>query len=309
MAGWRGTGIGLLMAAGVAGAAVAPTPAEAATSVAAFRAEPRQPADQRIAYGADPMQFGDLRVPSTPGPHPVAVLIHGGCWKAEYADLDDMAPLADALKAEGIASWNIEYRRMPQPGSGWPGTYTDVGNALDHLRRLAGTHALDLDRVVVVGHSVGGSLALWAAARPRLPEGSALYVRAPLALRGVVDLAGPADLRAELRAEEHACGERVIEPLLGGDPNAVPERYTQTSAAALLPLRVPQVLVWGDRDDIAPLWLATDYRRSARHAGDPVRLVLVPGLDHFGIVSPASSAWPHVRIAIERLLGTRVESR
>jgi acetyl esterase/lipase len=309
MQGWRGTGIGVLVGAILAGAALAPPPADAVMSVPQFRALPRQPADQRIAYGTDPMQFGDLRIPSTPGPHPVAVLIHGGCWKAEYADLDDMGPIADALKAEGIATWNIEYRRMPQSGSGWPGTYTDVGNAIDHLRSLAGTHALDLDRVVVVGHSVGGSLALWAAARPRLPEGSALHVRDPLALRGVVDLAGPGDLSAELRAEENACGERVIEPLLGGDPAAVPDRYAQTSAVSMLPLRVPQVLVWGTRDDIAPLWLATDYRRDARRAGDPVRLVLVPGLGHFDIASPASPAWPHVRVAIERLLGTPAASR
>jgi acetyl esterase/lipase len=298
-----------LLGIGLAGTGVMSTPADAAIGVAELGAPPRQAADQRLVYGRDAMQFGDLRIPAGPGKHPVAVLIHGGCWKADYADLTHMTPIADALNAEGIATWNIEYRRMPQPGSGWPGTYTDIGNAIDHLRTLAQTYPLDIDRVVVVGHSVGGSLALWAAARPRLPDGSALHTANPLALRGVVNLAGPADLRAELRAEVHACGERVIEPLLGGDARAVPDRYAQTSAATMLPLGVPQVLVWGTRDDIAPLWLATDYRRDARRAGDAVRLVLVPGLDHFGIVSPTSSAWQHVRIAIERLLGTSVESR
>ena len=275
---------------------MAPCSARAGTTVARTSAE-------HIAYDSDPSQFGELRVPRTPGPHPVAVLIHGGCWKADYADLGYMSPLADALTAEGIATWNIEYRRMPQPGSGWPGTYTDVGEALDHLRVLARPYALDLDRVVVVGHSVGGSLASWAAARHRLPEDSALHVAQPVSLLGVVNLAGPADLRAELRAEEHACAGRVIEPLLGGSPDAVPERYTQTSAASMLPLDVPQVLVWGDRDDIAPLWLATDYRRAARRAGDAVQLVLVPGLGHFELTSPTSRAWPSIRAAVVRLLG------
>lgn len=112
----------------------------------------------------------ELRVPSGPGPHPVAVLIHGGCFKAAYATLRDLAPMADALKATGIATWNIEYRWLGEPGGGWPGTYLDVGRAVDHLRALAGQHPLDLGRVVVVGHSAGGHLATWAAARARVAQ-------------------------------------------------------------------------------------------------------------------------------------------
>src|SRR5262249_47498167 len=140
--------------------AAAPSP-NAPKGLAEFQALPSQPADYKIAYGEDPNQYAELKVPSSDGSHPVVILIHGGCWKAAYATLRDLAPMADALKADGIATWNIEYRRLPQPGSGWPGTYLDVGRAVDHLRAIATEHKLDLRHVVALGHSAGGHLALW----------------------------------------------------------------------------------------------------------------------------------------------------
>ena len=267
-----------------------------------LRALPRTPADQRIAYGTDAEQFGELRVPRTPGPHPLVVLIHGGCWRADYASLADLAPMADALKADGIATWNIEYRRLPQPGSGWPGTYRDVAQALDHVRVLAPTYALDLQRVVVLGHSVGGHLAIWAAARARLPRDSALYVADPLPLAGVVNLAGAADLAAFHEVDINACGVHVVEPMLGGTPASVPERYTQTSPIQLLPLGVPQVQIWGGLDDITPIRFGQDYARAAIQAGDLVHLVTLPTLGHFDTASPAAPSWPQVRAAISGLL-------
>ena len=130
-----------------------------------LQALPSEPPDLRAAYGTDSSQYGELRVPSGPGPHPVVVLIHGGCFKAAYATLRDLAPMGDALRAAGIATWNLEYRRLGQTGGGWPGTYLDVASAVDHLRVLARQHPLDLGRVVIVGHSAGGHLAMWAAAR------------------------------------------------------------------------------------------------------------------------------------------------
>jgi len=119
-------------------------------------AVPARPADMRVEYGPDSNQFGELRLPAGSGPHPVVALIHGGCFKAAYASLRDLAPTGDALKAQGIATWNVEYRRLGQPGGGWPGTYQDVGHAVDQLRALAETYRPDLNRVVIVGHSAGG---------------------------------------------------------------------------------------------------------------------------------------------------------
>jgi acetyl esterase/lipase len=267
-----------------------------------FKALPSNPADYRIAYGKDENQFGDLRVPSGAGPHPVVILIHGGCWKADFATLRDLAPMADALKTDGIATWNIEYRRLSQSGSGWPGTYLDVSKSVDYLRSIATDKKLDLNRVVIVGHSAGGQLAMWVAARPRLSSGSALYVKDPLPIRGVIDLAGTGDMEAFIHFEQHGCHGAVVEEMLGGKPADVPERYAQVSAIKRLPLGIPQVLIWGRDDDIAPIWLGERYALAAKRAGDPVRLVSIPDVAHLEIASPLATTWPAVRKEIMAFL-------
>jgi acetyl esterase/lipase len=267
-----------------------------------LQALPSEPPDQRIAYGADPSQYGELRVPSGPGRHPVAILIHGGCFKAAYATLRDLAPMGDALKAMGIASWNVEYRRLGDPGGGWPGTYLDVGRAVDHVRALADSHPLDLRRIVVVGHSAGGHLAMWAAARARLPDGSDLQVTAPLPVRGVLDLAGPVDMTANIRGYEALCRDTVITDLLGGTPATVPDRYQHASAINLLPLGIPQVLLMGDHEEFFPRPIAETYVRTARVAGDPVELIVIPRVGHFEIASPRATPWPRVASVIRSLL-------
>ncbi len=267
-----------------------------------LQALPSRAPDERVAYGKDSSQYGELRVPQGAGPHPVAVLVHGGCFEAAYATARDLGPMADALKADGIATWNIEYRRLGQPGGGWPGTYLDVGRAVDHLRTLAGQYRLDLGRIVLVGHSAGGHLAMWAAARARLPAKSPLYLRDPLPVRGVVDLAGPVDMTANIQGYQTLCRDSVITSLLGGTPATVPERYAQASPIRLLPLGVPQVLVVGTHEDFVPLPLVETYARAARDAGDTVRVVVIPGAGHFEIASPHSSAWPAVEAAVRSLL-------
>jgi len=123
-------------------------------------------------YGADSLQFGELRLPPGRGPFPVAVVIHGGCWTVGFATVRNTAPLASALVDQGIATWNIEYRQVGNPGAGWPGTFLDVGAGIDYLRTLADRYALDLRRVVLVGHSAGAHLALWGAGRPQLAPAS-----------------------------------------------------------------------------------------------------------------------------------------
>jgi acetyl esterase/lipase len=283
------------------------TPTDTASSVRLtapgdLDALPSRPPDLRAAYGDDSSQFGELRVPSGPGPHPVVVLIHGGCFKAAYATLRDLAPMGDALKDSGIATWNIEYRRLGQPGGGWPGTYLDVGRAVDFLRTLADSNNLDLDRVVIVGHSAGGQLAMWTAARARVPAESNVHMAEPLAVRGVVDLAGPVDLTANIEGYQGLCGDSVITGLMGGTPAAVPERYAQASAIELLPLGVPQLFVIGDHEDFVPRPLAEAYVRAAMNAGDSVRLMVLPNAGHFEIASPRAATWPRLEAAIRSLL-------
>ncbi len=259
------------------------------------------PADRRVAYGSDPQQFGELRVPDRPGPHPVVVLVHGGCFK--LSDLGDLGPMADVLKAEGIASWNIEYRRLADPGGGWPGTFLDVGNAVDHLRTLASAHNLDLGRVVLVGHSAGGHLAHWAASRGRLREESPLRSGTPLVPAGVINLAGPIDLADNIAHYETMCRDTVITTLTGGTPATVPERYADASANRRLPLGVLQVLIWGEHENFVPQPLARSHVEAATKAGDRARLVVIPAVGHFELASPRDPrAWPTVLAAIRSML-------
>jgi acetyl esterase/lipase len=271
-----------------------------------LQALPSSPADRRIAYGEDSSNYGELRLPSGPGPHPVVVLIHGGCFKAAYATSRDLAPMADALKADGIATWNVEYRRLGQPGGGWPNTYLDVGRAVDQLRTIAGPSRLDLGRVVLVGHSAGGHLAMWAAGRARVAAGSAVHMQRPLPARGVVDLAGPLDLSAHRTEYEGLCRDTVITTLLGGSPESVPRRYAEASPIKLLPLGVPQVLVIGEHEEFVPRPLVEAYAQAATRAGDSVRVIVVPGAGHFELASPRSGAWARVRSAIHALLDARL---
>ena len=262
---------------------------------------PAQPPDSRVTYGADVNQFVELRVPSGRGPHPVVVLIHGGCFKT-YGSVADLAPVGDALKKRGIATVNVEYRRVDQAGGGWPNTYLDVGRAVDHVRPLAEEHHLDLSRVVLVGHSAGGHLAMWAAARSRVPRGSALFMANPLAVRGVVDLAGPLDLTANIEGYERLCRDRVITNLMGGTPASMPEHYAQASPMNLLPLGVPQVVVLGEYDEFVPRPLADEYVKAAERTGDRARLMLIPGVGHFEIASPRVAIWSRIESAIRSLI-------
>ena len=267
---------------------------------------PSLPPDRRIKYGEDSSEYGELRVPSGTGPHPVAVLIHGGCFKAAYATTRDLSAMADALKNQGIATWNVEYRRVGQTGGGWPGTYLDVGNAVDYLRTIAGEYNLDLKRVVLVGHSAGGNLAMWAAGRSRLPMESPVRTADPLPIRGVVNLAGPMDLTANIPGYQALCRDSVITSLMGGTPTAVPDRYAQASAIKLLPLGTPQVVIIGEHEDFVPRPIAASYVDAAIRSGDQARLIVIPGVGHFDIASPRASTWETVSSTIRYLLDGRM---
>ena len=157
-----------------------------------------------------------------------------------------MAYLAGDLVGRGFAVWNLEYRRIGEAGGGYPGTFLDVAKGVDYLRVLAPRYDLDLRHVVLVGHSAGGHLALWAAARPRLPAASPLFTPDPLRVSGVLSLAGIGDLAAFRESGGDVCGgPSTIDALVGADRRPAPARYADTSPAALLSGRPPQVIVSG----------------------------------------------------------------
>lgn len=260
---------------------------------------PPPPTAARLFYGDDPLQFGDLRLPDGPGPHPLAIFIHGGFWRAEYA-LDYFGHACATLAAEGIATWNIEYRRIGNPGGAWPGTFLDVANAADHVRALADDDPLDKDRIVAVGHSAGGHLALWLAGRNRIPAGDVLHIDNPLRLRAAISLGGVADLR---QAWELGLGEGVARELVGGTPEEYPERFAATSPADLLPLGVPQILIHGELDVPVPFATCQDYAARAAASGDDVTFIGLPDTGHFEIVDPRSAQWQRVQGAINQALG------
>lgn len=263
---------------------------------------PSIPADKRVYYGTDSQQFGDLRLPTRKGRHPVAVVIHGGCYLSAFADVQHTAALASALTKAGIATWNIEYRRVDHPGGGWPGTFQDVSLAVDYLRTLAKTYPLDLKRVVIIGHSAGGQLALWAAGRRRLPKDAQLYTPNPLKVQGVINLAGPGNLRSIFPIQKEVCGGTPITKLLGGTPEEVPERYKIASPAEMLPLQVEQVLITGSQDRAVPPKYGQDYEKEARQKGDKISLFIIEGAGHFEVIAPGSRAWLTVEGAVKSLL-------
>jgi acetyl esterase/lipase len=237
-------------------------------------------------YGRARGQFGELFLPGShphPPPFPVAVLLHGGFWLAQYGRKQTHALCAD-LVARGWAAWNVEYRRLGAlSGGGFPQTLDDVAAAVDHLAEIPAHAAgvLDTTRVVAIGHSAGGHLATWLATRaaPRV------------AVTRVVAQAGVVDLR--MASELRLC-EGVVHRFLGGTPEEVPERYAAASPAERLPLGVPALLTHGDRDELVPRSISEAFAAAARAAGDDVELVVVPGEDHFGHLDPANPLWQAV---------------
>jgi acetyl esterase/lipase len=239
----------------------------------------------------------ELRVPVGPGPHPLAIIIHGGCWVTKFADMRYMRPLAEALRAEGIATWTISYRRADEPGGGWPGTFEDVAAEVALLRQLAPKYHLDLTRVIASGHSAGAHLALWLAAQRKLPSSSGVKAdRRALAVAAVVAIDGPGDLVAANPGITKICGSNVLEQLLGGTADSLPERWRLASPSAFLPLGVPQAMVRGGLDwrmvalGSAPGSMPV-YASRARAAGDSSWVVMSDSTNHFTMLDPQQPAY------------------
>jgi acetyl esterase/lipase len=275
-----------------------PLTASGSASYKELLARPRNTPDARIPYGSNALQYGELYLPKGDKLHPVIVLIHGGCWLAELPGPELMDPMAGALRDHGYAVWSIEYRRIGHAGGGYPGTFQDAANAIDALRTFAPKYHLDLAHVVLVGHSAGGHLAAWAAARKRIPASSALYVRHPLPLHGVVSLSGILDLEAYRNTGGDACGgPSTIDSLIGSH---VPP-YADTSPALLVPSHVRQAVVSGQNDRIVATHFGHDYAAKAKAAGDTVNDVEIAGAGHFDLIDPEAQAWTQVLAAIDEL--------
>lgn len=249
----------------------------------------------RLAYGPHPSQFGELTLPDGPV-RGVVVVVHGGFWRQAY-DLDLGRPLAADLAAAGLAAWNVEYRRVGGDG-GWPATFDDVAAAVDLLAGAAQQATggrLPLDRVVAVGHSAGGHLAAWLAARPGLPPGSPGAAPA-VTLRGAVSQAGVLDL---VDAASRDVGGTAVPDLLGGGPDQFPDRYALASPVARLPFDARVICVHGTADRNVPI---RQSERFVAAAGAASELVVLDGVDHFAVIDPTTDAWRACRDGVERLL-------
>ncbi|PBB05095.1 alpha/beta hydrolase family protein [Salimicrobium humidisoli] len=262
---------------------------------------------QRIYYGEDIYQYGELMLPETPAPHPVVVIIHGGFWKTDF-DLDLTREIAMDLTAAGWATWNIEYNRIGQNGGGWPGSFRDVADAMDHLIHIEHEYRLDLDRVVTLGHSAGGHFALWLAGRHRLPDTSELFKENFLAPGAAVSLAGISDLSTmhmihAFRDQELAKpADNPTAELMGGSPLEVPERYREGSPKELLPLSTAHILFHGSLDVNVPVGMSDDYHEWAENIGDPVKYIRLTDTEHFMFTDPSTRAWKKVKEEMELLL-------
>lgn len=252
---------------------------------------PRPTPDALVSYGEDELQVVDVWLPKSAGPFRTVLMVHGGCWTTDIARRDLMNWIAADLREAGYAVWNIEYRGVDRIGGGFPGTFADVASAADALATNAARFNLDAHRVVAIGHSAGGHLALWIAGRHNIPAQSALYKSGPLAIAHVISLGGLPDLEAAAADPDQGCGTEVIARLVGAPALARLDVYADTSVPRLLPLGVPQDLVNGTEDLIIPMHFASDYAEQARKAGDTVTEHYISHTGHVELICPESAAW------------------
>jgi acetyl esterase/lipase len=255
-----------------------------------------------VHYGSAPAQVAELFLPPktwrAKGPHPVVVLLHGGCFLAEFQGLAQTSAIAADLAGRGYAVWNVDYRKLGEAGAGYPGTFQDVATALDRLRAEAPKYDLDLTRVVAVGHSAGGHLALWAAGRRRLPAASPLHAADPLPIGAVVSLAGIGDLKGQGKVFALPCGDDTLDRLLDTARRKAP--YADTSPAELLPIGARITMVHGAYDHVMPPYTGLAFAGAARKAGDRAEAVTIPDAGHFDVVIPSTPAWAKVAAIVAR---------
>ena len=259
------------------------------------RSDPTFGTRTRISYADHNDGYGDLWLPEdAEAPLPVVVLIHGGFWRGNQG-LELMDGLADSLTGKGVAVWNIEYRGFDD-GGGYPETFEDVADAVDHLDEV---EEVDTSRVVLVGHSAGGHLSAWAASRGALPDGAPGEGPAVRPLRAF-SLAGVLDLAACARDD---LGSGACPRLVGGGPDEVPSHYAAGSPVELVPVGLPVIAVHGTADQTVPLSQSVTYVEAATAAGDPAELVELDGVNHFELIDPDTEAWATVSDRVLTALG------
>ncbi len=243
------------------------------------------PADSRVPYGSDPNQFVDLRLPAREKPRPLVINIHGGFWRAKYG-LDHAGHLCAALTAQGLATANVEYRRVGNDGGGWPGTFSDLRSACQFLIQNAQKYSFDTRKIIAMGHSAGGQLALCLAAHEQ-------------SVTGVVSLAGVVDLQHAY--ELHLSHDAVVE-FVGGTPTEVPDHYREADPMQLSIIQARQWLIHGSADETVPPAFSRDYvERKKKLTGTPkedIHLLEILNADHYDLIDPHSSSWPAVERAV-----------
>lgn len=289
--------IRLAFLAALASLAVMPSDAFTPMTWPDLVSRPRPAPQATIAYGADAFQKVDLWLPAGAGPFPTVLMVHGGCWTTSVADRSIMDWAAEDLRRAGYAVWNIDYRGVDRPGGGYPGTFLDVAAAADLLRADAAKYRLDLTRVVGLGHSAGGHLALWLAARRRLPKTSPLYVPDPLPIAHVISLGGLPDLEKTAASPDNGCGTDVVAKLVGKPGPVRTDVYADTSVPRLFPLAATQDLVNGREDTIIPYRLATDY---VAKSGGAAALHTVADTGHVELIAPGTPAWNEAKNLITK---------
>ena len=306
----RSTLLALAFAQALAGCAMSQDKAEAPELMKwpALLERERPEPTETISYGDEGMQRIDLWLPAGKGPHRTVLMVHGGCWQTEIADRRIMNWIADDLRRRGIAVWNIDYRGVDREGGGYPGTFLDAAAAADALRTNASRYNLDIEPLVAVGHSAGGHLALWLAARrtrndnPLIPQASPLIGGDPIRIDTVVSLGGLPDLELAATPPGSGCGTEVIEKLVGPPTLSSRNVYADTSLPRLAPIGVRQVLINGRQDRIIPTDYAYGYERKMQAAGDEVSVRMLDRTGHVELIAPESEAWAAAVAEIEKAL-------
>lgn len=246
-----------------------------------------------IPYGNHASQFGELRIPKNLKFSPVIVTIHGGFWQSKY-DLYENDPICEDLTRRGFTTWNIEYRRVGENGGGWPGTFNDVIAAVNYLHQLKISYPIDLENVMIIGHSAGGHLGLWLAAREKMVDGAKYFTELNVPIQKVISLAGVTDLKAMWKIHREQGIKSVVGNLMEGSPTDHVEHYAISSPMELLHTDTEQVLIHGDLDKHVPVQLSRDYYIKLKKTGGNVIFIELKDVDHFKIIDPQSNAWKKV---------------